>query len=557
MRKINRNPLARMLQRVNAAHIEAERTGKDSSEILAKDKEVQKQFHQQSLEQSERRKFLQQAGLAAGAVAAGSATPAMANVINNGNRPNKNQPKIAIIGAGAAGVRTAHRLRQYNIDADLYEGSERLGGRMHSSSTAFDGRVIEWGGELVSTEHTALRNLCNTLSIGLEDANKLPEGMEETYLINGKLYNEHDLDREWQGGLYELFKRDQQAAPWQPTWDINTAAHQKFDWMSTEQYLNDAGLSSNHWAHQLMMTNVVSEYGLKDDCPALNLIYTLGWTNRGSGGLPLAGTDERFHIVGGNNTVIQKMADQIGHDRIHTGKKLVAVTGKAQGPYSLTFEDGSVVDCDRLVMALPAWKNRDVEWDPRILAGMHPKRVEALQNISGGDNGKIHVEFDSKIFNQTQTINGKEVHQSAISYSDPDEFVTTWEGNPASDSEKGILVNYTGGVRGKNLGGSEYFGTAGSQDVNRLLNDFEQIWPGAQNAFTGNAIVSNWYDYPLVGGSFTSPRIGHYTSWWGALFEDEGNLMFAGEGTDRETWGFMEGGIVSGERVANFIAQTN
>ena len=44
-----------------------------------------------------------------------------------------------------------------------------------------DNRVIEWGGEFVSTEHTALRNLAHQLGLNLEDANKLSVGDEETY----------------------------------------------------------------------------------------------------------------------------------------------------------------------------------------------------------------------------------------------------------------------------------------------------------------------------------------------------------------------------------------
>ncbi|NVK11373.1 MAG: FAD-dependent oxidoreductase [Gammaproteobacteria bacterium] len=556
MRKTNRGSLANMFRRIHLANLKSEATGIPTDELLAQDRELRQSINKDAIENSERRKFLQQSGIAAGAVVGASAMPAAANVLNNGNRPNASQPSIAVIGAGAAGMRAAHRLKQYNLVADVFEGGDRLGGRMHSSDTAFSDHVVEWGGELISTEHTGLRNLCKQLNLQLEDVNKLPENMEETYLVGGQLYTEHDLDREWQGGLYELFKRDQQAAPWQPTWDYHTAEHVRLDWLTTEEYLNQAGYSSNHWTHKLMMTNVVSEYGLKDDCPALNLIYTLGWTNRGSGGLPLAGTDERFHIVGGNNKVIQAMADQIGHDRIQTGKRLVAVRGEAQGPYTLSFQDGSEATYERLVMALPVWKNRDVDWDPRILAGMAPEKRLALQNVAGGDNGKLQLEFSSRVFNQTRTINGQEVHQSAISYSDPDEFVTTWEANPASPSEKGVLVNYTGGVRGRNLGGNEIFGPAAASDVNRLLNDFDQIWPGAAAAYTGNAIVSNWYDNPLANGSFTSPRLGHYTSWWGALFEDSGNLLFAGEGTDRETWGFMEGGILSGERVATYLAQS-
>jgi oxygen-dependent protoporphyrinogen oxidase len=41
-------------------------------------------------------------------------------------------PRIAIVGAGIAGLTAAHRLKRTGLDSVIFESSERPGGRMHS-----------------------------------------------------------------------------------------------------------------------------------------------------------------------------------------------------------------------------------------------------------------------------------------------------------------------------------------------------------------------------------------------------------------------------------------
>ena len=41
-------------------------------------------------------------------------------------------PKVVVIGAGAAGLVAASRLRSYGFDVTVLEASDRMGGRVHS-----------------------------------------------------------------------------------------------------------------------------------------------------------------------------------------------------------------------------------------------------------------------------------------------------------------------------------------------------------------------------------------------------------------------------------------
>ena len=108
----------------------------------------------------------------------------------------------------------------------------------------------------------------------------------------------------------------------------------------------------------------------------------------------------------------------------------------------------------------------------------------------------------------TQVINGIPVHQAARAYSDPDKFISTWEGEPGNPSPLGVMVNYNGGYEARNLRSKKLHGEANKKDVTRFLAQAEQIWPGIAAKYTGKALVSNWLDDPLARSAFTSPSVG-------------------------------------------------
>ena len=567
MSRMPYSPVTKLLRRIHGAVQRSERTGTSPREILEQDRELRRRLAQEYSQRRSRREFLRQAGLAGAALGAGGFARAAAAAGSGAS--GRDPGRVAIIGAGAGGLRTAHRLHQYGWRSTIYEASTRIGGRVYSNSDYFTGgRVVEWGGELISTEHTSLRNLAHQLNLELEDANKSSVGEEEVYLIDGVLRSEADLLAEWLDGLYELVKRAQQEAPWQPFYNAYTEAHRRYDWMEAGDWLAANGIGREHWVHKLLMSDLVAEYGLIDNNSALNLIYLLGWSTRRSGGLPLAGTDERFHVVGGNDRVIHAMAAQLPAGTLQLGKALVAVRGHRAGPYTLSFADGSQAECDQLVFAMPYHLIRTVDIDARLWDAFSAPKRAAISNIKPADNGKLQLEFASRYYDRSRVVSGEVVHLSAVTYSDigtarAPGFISTWEGNPGSPSELGIIVNYTGGYAGETLrdataipgAQAPHFGQAASKDVARVLADFDKIWPGIKSQYTGRALVSNWWDNPYSRGAFISPDIGAMTSWWGAQLEREGNIHFAGEACDVEYWSYMNGAIRSGERVAKEIAQ--
>src|SRR5712691_5843750 len=78
------------------------------------------------------------------------------------------EPRVAIVGAGLAGLTCAYRLAQRDVPVDVYEARDRVGGRCWSSGGWPDGQVIEHGGELIEDWQSSILAMIEELGLELE-----------------------------------------------------------------------------------------------------------------------------------------------------------------------------------------------------------------------------------------------------------------------------------------------------------------------------------------------------------------------------------------------------
>jgi monoamine oxidase len=98
------------------------------------------------------------AGTAWSALGCGSSSP-----------PVHDEP-IAVVGGGLAGLVCAHRLKQAGHRAIVHEASDRLGGRVWTIRGFFaEGQIAEHGGELIDSDHVAMRALVAELGLALNN----------------------------------------------------------------------------------------------------------------------------------------------------------------------------------------------------------------------------------------------------------------------------------------------------------------------------------------------------------------------------------------------------
>ena len=111
------------------------------------------------------------------------------------NASSHTRQRVAIVGAGIAGLNAAYRLQRAGITATVYEARNRPGGRMLSTRIN-DGLTVDLGAELINTDHHDMRALAKTFDIPLfnklKDAKRLPYP-KEAYLFGGVAYSEAQL----------------------------------------------------------------------------------------------------------------------------------------------------------------------------------------------------------------------------------------------------------------------------------------------------------------------------------------------------------------------------
>jgi len=477
-----------------------------------------------------RRDFLK---LSAAALAAVVVHPA-ANVFAAG-------PRIAIVGAGLAGLTTAYRLKQAGYSSTVFEASDRIGGRCWTGRGVFnDAQIYEHGGELIDTGHTQTKQLAQELGLDLDNLSTAEtNGTEMLGYFDGQPYTftqaTNDLKAIWQ-----QIHSDVSAASYPTLWNSYTQRGWELDHMSITDWINayvPGGMSSK--LGQLLDVAYNIEYGAECNLQSsLNMLYLLGYS--GQGQLRIFGpSNEKYHVRGGNDQMTTRMADALT-GQIQLGQELVAVKLNNTGTYTLSFKNGrKTIDqvFDHVVLALPfSILRNSVDFSK---AGFETLKQTAINQMGMGTNSKMHVQFTQRYWD-TLGNNGE-------TYSDRG-YQNTWHVTRAQAGASGILVDYTGG----NIGASFGTGTPSSR-AQQFLNQIEPVLPGISQYWNGKATIDFWTGYQWTRGSYSYWKVGQYTQFSGMERLRQGNCHFAGEHTSIDFQGYLNGAIESGERVTEEI----
>lgn len=538
------------MREVLSAHAEAARRRMPVDEVLGEREErraaarrIDALAREEQAEQEgrgmSRRRFLASAGAAA---AAAGSLGGIARAVT--------APRIVIVGSGLAGVRCAHLLwKSKRLASTIYEAdSTHVGGRCWSLRGYFsNGLVGEHGGSFINHDQTAIRSLAKSLGLKEEVVNggDLLSG-EEVFWVNGARYTYAEANADW-GNAYRAFQAAYKAAPWPQRYNDFTAEGRRLDNLSVPDWLDEIGIGASSRFGRLMESNVLSEYGGEPaDQSSLNLLYLLAWNTKNSL-QPLPGDDEKYHLEGGNDQLVSRMVAQLPGS-IEQGRELVALRRNGNGTYRCTFDKGSGtvdVTADHVVLALPFSTLRDVDL---AQAGLSPLKTLAIQMLGMGQNAKVHVQLSRKTW--------PALGYSGVTYTDPAGYQVAWDDSVplGAGGAPSIFVGFPGGdVARTRLTGAAH-GPAPSADVSWLLGQVDNLFPGTSAAYSGAAYEDHWSRDPWHRGAYSYWRTGQYTTISGYEGVQEGNVHFAGEHTDPEDQGFLNGAIVSGERAAREIA---
>lgn len=475
-----------------------------------------------------RRRFL---GTSAAAVAgAAIGFPRIARAQDGGN------PRVVILGAGTAGLTCAYRLQQSGLSSMILEASPRVGGRMYSLQNFFpDDQTAELGGELIDTDHYAIRNLAQELGLELIDLAYLDGSTGHDYYIDSKLYR---ADADWIEAFRpiaaairrDIGENDENCAV---TYDHATPEGKRLDDMSVAEWLAKEKFSGP--IVKVIEAAYVGEYGLQlDEQSALNLVCAVG-TDEGTFGI-FGASNERFRTRGGNGMIPIRLAQEI-QSPIETGTVVESIRNRGEGFEIAVRRGGSsaTIAADVVVTTIPLTVMRKLDLRNLDLTAVQRGTIE---NLGYGTNSKMMVGLSARPW--------LELNVTAYTFTDL-AFQCCWDTSRGQAGQHAILTNFTGGHQGLRIG------EGALQDRAReFVAQADRVFPGTAAAYTGKAVRQIWPKYEWTQGSYTCYRPGQYQKYMNALVQPQGRLVFAGEHTLEEN-GFMNAAVESGERAATQV----
>jgi len=470
-----------------------------------------------------RRAVLQ--AMAAGGVATALPRPAMARAAG----------RVAIIGGGIAGLTALHHLREAGVDAFLYEGRGRTGGRMYTHKSG--NWTFEVGGQLVNTDHYDMQGLLKRFGIPLIDRKAEPH--DTLILAGGRLISDSELAEALRPIAAQIGKDadrlDKDHARVAPD----------LDRMSIHDYLDrHAALIRQPWLRQLLEATSRTEYGVEPKrASAIELIFNLP-TVDGARAEVLGGADERYVIEGGSSALVEAMSAHYA-DRIATGKRLLRV----ESGLKLHFLDGSAETADTLIVAVPGPLTRQIDFRAPL-----PAQWRAfIGEMELGYNEKVQSGTNATPWRGPMGVGGE-----------------LWQ----TDADAGWALGWDGSVHRKDgvspvwtwfLGGDEVLraeSEAPSELAKRFAASAAPAIPGLIEAATGPFTRTNWHAQALTLGAYCNYAPGQLTRFSRLLcVEDQdgnqvpqaGRIWFAGEHLSDAFPGYMNGAAQTGRMAAGAI----
>ncbi len=474
--------------------------------------------------------------IAAGPLAAraGSSSPPM----SGGRR------RVVIVGAGLAGLTCAHRLDQRGLPVSVYEArADRVGGRCWTARGFADGQLAEHGGEFIDTDHARTRALVAELGLRLEDRvawEKRRSGVRSLVYLDGALRRRREVLRGFRAMKRRL--RADAVRTGYLTDGYASPAARRFDRMTARAWLDrHVPGGSASLLGQVVSEYLSEEFGLDPGrLSATNLFYML--EEPGPDPAASDGSDERYHVRGGNDQIPRRLAAGLPAGTLHTDAPLEALWLRRDGCYGLRF--GGLrrdVLADRVVLAIPFTTLRHVDLGR---SGLSRLKRRAIDDLGMGTNSKLLMQF------RHRPAHFRRWNGDLLS---DDPLFDTWDTSLTQRGHDGLLTVYTGGVAGTRYRATRAHGPAPAPIVRETLAALERAVPGISRDFNGRAWLDQWSEDPWSRGSYSAFLPGQVTGFLGAIARQEGGLHFAGEHTSVAYQGFLEGAVGSGERCAHEV----
>ncbi len=441
---------------------------------------------------------------------------------------------VLIIGAGLSGLSSGYYLKKAGKTVHILEMSARLGGRIRTA--AYDNYTYAEVGLEEFWESNPAIEILHDLNVPLETAY---HGFSSFY-YQGRLYaaiqennqaflktfltpTELQTYRRWDANMHFLH---QQLARRPISPELMALKDQSFaDWLA-----ETSGLSAK--AREFVRIQTEPEFGGSwQQISALDAVAEWDFFS-GEGQTP-------YHVVGGNQLAVAKIADFIGKDSVQLNQLVTHVKSDADGVEVLTIDQTTyqqhVYRAKYLISAIPLYKLNEIQFEPPLSLA----RKQAIQTQSGGAYFTAHILLDAQA-SRYWIQNG----QSLLPILSDSVLGVIYAGKTQSNQQ--VLLNLL--ITGAN---AEQFNTRITtlDDIKAiLLTAFEKQWPGF-GQYLKQMFFYRYHPRAIAAWPVGRSRFDELSD---SLRQPQGRIYFGGDFSEDT---HSNGATVSAQRVVKAILQ--
>jgi monoamine oxidase len=442
---------------------------------------------------------------------------------------NLSSARVAVVGAGLAGLDAAWYLSQCGLTVTVFEATDRIGGRVRTDDDLAPGKVVEAGAELIGANHPMWWELAAIF------------GLQLTPLTTSEDYERAGLQVRLRMGGHDFTEAERKQLYVDLQWLIDVIGQDAMDvdplepWMSPKASILDGKTVSERldelFGATSSTTRDVFEFIVENDNCApswqqnyLGLLALVSAGRMGDDTVGLRGYweyTETHRCAGGNHQLAAQLATGLTDLRLSAPVDTISLSDSGvsidwSGP------SGGSEAFDYVVLAAPPFTWPTVhaapfDWDPVRWTMSHGPAVKHLSSVD------------------TEFWVPAGLAPSALS----DGFGSLWEGTDQQPTGDGgfVLTVYSGG---------KY-----------VMPDLDyppkiaELYPGYAPSATR---FVDWPATPYILTGYSVPDRGQLTTVGPNLSIPLANRMvFAGEQACPGFFGHMEGALQSGARAAKAI----
>jgi monoamine oxidase len=454
-----------------------------------------------------------------------------AGLLLSGNRLFAGEPaaagkRVAVLGAGFAGLAAAHELNAAGYDVTLIEARRRPGGRVLSFGDFVPGKNVEGGGELIGSNHPTWVAYADKFGLSFLDVGE-DEEADAPIVLGGKR-----LDAEESAALWEAFEEaltamngDAEKIDADEPWKSPDA--EALDKRSTASWIDAQGVSAP--AKAAMHALLSSDNGVATAWQSYlgNLAQIKG------GGIEKYWEEsEVYRCKGGNDQLAKSLVATLPAAKVKLG---VPASGVKLGEkaVAVSLADGSTVEADDVIVTVPPSVWNRISFDPPLPPALAPQM---------GVNVKFLAHVRKRFWEETK-LSQYMLTDGPVSQ--------TWDGTDAQPGDEGACLT---GFSGAAAAQACRQWADGARTENYLV-EMERVYKDLRKNFV-KARFMDWPSEEWTGSSYSFPAPGQVTT-VGPLLRGGigGRIHFAGEHCCYAFVGYMEGALNSGAAVAKRLAK--